>query len=212
MPESPAINWQDLYRQRQDIADRFGDIWDLPLDKRYHLVLSRHGAEGSRLIEVGAGDRGLESKMRGYWGDLEYSSCDIDETYPHEFGHYDDISGEFDVACAFELIEHMPLGDAYAMLCKLHEVITPGGKLLLTTPNIYYPPAFLRDATHITPFCYDELGAVVQLAGFRVTHLYRLHHDSVIKKFLKRFVFYPLYRIVGIDFSKQIMLVAEKPG
>jgi hypothetical protein len=85
-----------------------------------------------------------------------------------------------------------------------------GGAIALTTPNVYYPPAFLRDATHRTPFCYDELGGLLQLSGFEVTHVYRLHQDALIKRFAKRYLFYPLYRLLGIDFAHGIMVVAQK--
>ena len=206
-----TLDWQQLYRQRQDIADRFGDIWDLPIDKRYHRVLAREGRGGVRLLEIGAGDRGLERRMQEYWGDLEYLSCDIDPTFQHDFTHIDEAVGEYDLVCAFELIEHLELRAAGHMAQRMYELTSPGGRVVLTTPNIFYPPAFMRDATHVTPFCYDELGGLLQLAGFRVTRIYRLYHDAVIKKLLRRYLAYPLFRLMGIDFARQIIVVAEKP-
>jgi len=47
--------------------------------------------------------------------------------------------------------------------------------------------------------------------GFNVTHIYRLYNDSLLKKFVKRILFYSLFRVLGIDFAKQIIVVAEKP-
>ncbi len=206
-----TIDWQKLYRERQAVADRFGEIWDLPVDKRYHKVLSRLGASGVTLLEIGAGDRTLAEKMNGYWGAFDYRSCDIDSSYQHDYSHIDEATGDYDLICGFELIEHLSLDEAHHMCERCFELAKPGGKIALTTPNIFYPPAFLRDATHITPFCYDELGGLLQLCGFNVVEIYRLYHDSVVKKFLKRFLSYPIYRITGIDFAKQIMVVAEKP-
>lgn len=211
MAESTAaIDWQKLYRNRQQTADRFGDIWDLPVASRYHRVVAAEGKAGVSLLEVGAGDRSFQQKMQGYWGDLDYRSCDIDSTYPHDFSHIDDVTGSFDIICSFEMIEHLTLVDAHHMVCRMFELVKPGGLVALTTPNIYYPPGFLRDATHITPFCYDELGGLLTLAGFRVKSIHRLYHDSLVKKLFKRFLFYPLYRLMGIDYAKQIIIVAEK--
>ena len=212
MSEQTSINWQQLYRHRRAIAQRFGAIWDIPVRKRYHQVLSDLGEAGISLLEIGAGNRGLAQRMGNYWSHFDYRSCDIDDTYEHDFGHISKIEGRYDVICAFEVIEHMPLQEAADMLVKLRQHLKPGGRLVLTTPNTFYPPAFLRDATHITPFCFDELAGLVNLAGFRVQSIYRLYHDALFKKFIRRIVMYPLFRLLGIDYAKQILVVAENPG
>ena len=207
-----TIDWQHLYRHRKSAEKRFGDIWQLPLRKRYHQVLADQGRAGVSLLEVGAGDRALQDTMKRYRGQFNYVSCDIDPTYEHEFKASSEITGEYDVIAIFEMIEHVPLADAASLLQDCFEHLKPGGKIVLTTPNTYYPPAYLRDATHITPFCYDELAGLLDLCGFRTSAIYRLHHDAVLKKFLKRVVFYPLFRLLGIDFAHQIAVVAEKPA
>lgn len=206
-----TIDWQKLYLERKVIADRFGEIWDLPVATRYHRVVASVGRRGTSVLEVGAGDRSFQRKLEGYWGNVSYMSCDIDPTHEHDFSHIDEVKGEYDLVCAFEMIEHLTLSDAQHMVTRIYDLVRPGGKLALTTPNIYYPPAYLRDVTHITPFCYDELGALLQLAGFKVTSIHRLYHDSLVKKFIRRVLFYPVFRVLGIDFARQIIVVAEKP-
>ena len=204
------LDWSRIYGQRQAVADRFGKVWDLPLARRYYNVLAGVGRQGCRLLELGAGDRALQAKMRGFWQSFDYQSCDIDVSGGHDFHHIDEVTGQYDVICGFEMIEHVTLSEAHHILSRCYELLANGGKIALTTPNIFYPPAFLRDATHITPFCYDELGGLLQACGFEVEKIYRLHHDALLKKFLKRVVFYPLYRLLGIDYSHQIMVVAQK--
>lgn len=207
-----GINWSELYQHRRTIAGRFGNIWDLPLARRYNNVLEALGRGGTSLLEIGAGDRALQDKMTAAWGSFEYRSCDIDDRYDHDFGSIGHVTGSFDIVCGFEVIEHVTLVDAADMIRQSERVLKPGGCLALTTPNIFYPPGFLRDATHITPFCYDELGGLASYCGLEVEAIYRLHHDSLIKKWIKRVVAYPLYRMMGIDFAHQIMVVARKPG
>ena len=211
MPDYAKIDWQQLYRHRQLIGEQFGDLWQLPVRKRYHQVLSAYGSSGVSLLEVGAGNRGLADRMQDYWGQFDYQSCDIDRTYEHDYLSVDEVEGKYDVICAFELIEHLPLQEAAYMLSKLRKHLKPGGRLVLTTPNIFYPPAFMRDASHVTPFCYDELGGLLTMAGFRVQSIYRLYHDALLKKFVRRVLMYPIFRILGIDFAKQVAVVAENP-
>ncbi|MFN3237101.1 MAG: class I SAM-dependent methyltransferase [Pseudomonadales bacterium] len=207
-----TIDWQQLYQQRKAAAKKFGSIWQVPLRKRYHTVLAELGEANISLLEVGAGDRALQQTMSRYWGAFSYASCDIDATFEHDFASTKDLRGEYDLVAIFEMIEHVPLLDAAEVLQDCLRHLKPGGKIMLTTPNTYYPPAYLRDATHITPFCYDELAGLLSLCGFQVTAIYRLHHDSVIKKAIKRYLAYPLFRLLGIDFAHQIAVVAEKPA
>ena len=206
------IDWSQLFEQRKMIASRFGNIWKIPIARRYYDVLRKLGRESVTVLEIGAGDRGLEKKMAGYWGQFDYRSCDIDTRYEHDFNEIDSVTGEFDLICAFEMIEHVTLEEARHLLSKCFELNVPGGQIAITTPNIYYPPDFLRDATHRTPFCYDELGGLLQLCGYETTAIYRLYHDSIVKKFIKRVLMYPIFRVLGIDFAHQIMVVGRKPS
>jgi hypothetical protein len=82
---------------------------------------------------------------------------------------------------------------------------------MITTPNIFYPPSYLCDATHITPWCYHDLGGIAGLAGFEMKKMYRLYKESLLEQLVRRYLAYPLFRLVGIDFAKQIILVATRP-
>ena len=206
-----TIDWSRLFEQRQKIAKRFGSIWRIPVARRYHEVLSRLGKESVTVLEIGAGDGRLKHKMANYWGQFNYSSCDIDPHHEHDFNGIESVTGEFDLICAFEMIEHLELEEARRLLSKCFDLNVKGGQIALTTPNIYYPPDFLRDATHRTPFCYDELGGLLQLCGYETTAIYRLYHDSVAKKLVKRILMYPVFRVLGIDFAHQIKVVGRKP-
>lgn len=211
MPGWPVADWSNLYQHRKAIADGFAaGIWSVPLEKRYHTVLDRLGRRGMRVLEVGAGARALQQRLEARWGEVDYMSCDIDQSQPHDFYNIDEVTGSYDLVVGLEVIEHLPLDAAKHLVARAWDLLEPGGRIALTTPNTFYPPAYLRDATHITPFCFDELGGLLRAAGFEVTGLFRLHHDALLKKLLKRVLLYPLYRIVGIDFAHQIMVVGRK--
>ena len=167
------------------------------------------GAKNSSLLEIGAGIRALAERMRGCWNEFDDRSRDI--TFGHDFTHSFITVGFYDIICVFEVIKQLTLQEAAEMLIKLRAHLKPGGLLILTTPNTFYPPAYLRDATHVTPFCFDELAGLVSLAGYQVQFIYRLFHDSLLKKCVKRFLMYSLFRVLGIDYAKQVLVVAKTP-
>jgi hypothetical protein len=82
---------------------------------------------------------------------------------------------------------------------------------VLSTPNTYYPPAYLRDATHRTPLCYDELAGLLAAAGWDVQRVVRIYHDPVWRNIARRYLFGWLFRLIGIDFARQIVVVARNP-
>ncbi len=206
-----TVDWSQLFKNRSEVNRCFDSIWKLPIAPRYSDVLLNADISPTALLEVGAGDRGLQKKVAGRWPECHYLSFDVDPCGDHDFLDLDEITGEYDVICMFEVIEHLSPSLPLLTLNKCFKVLTPGGLLMVTTPNIYYPPAYLRDATHVTPWCYDELGGIAKLAGFEVKQLYRLYKESLLKQFIRRYCAYPLFRMVRIDYAKQIMLVAAKP-
>jgi len=207
-----AVDWSQLFKHRSGVKDRYTSIWSLPIAPRYSDVLFAESKNPASLLEIGAGDRDLQKKIFRKWPDCAYFSFDVDRNGDHDFYELEDVSGKYDLVCMFEIIEHVSPPLALAILKKCYEVLNPGGVLMVTTPNIYYPPGYLRDATHVTPWCYDELGGIATLAGFEVKKLVRLYKESLLEQFVRRYCAYPLFRLLRIDFAKQIMLVASKPA
>jgi len=162
------------------------------------------------VLELGGGQRQLEKKLQKLFHSITYRSFDIDGTNYHDYYQLGEIDGKYNIACMIEVIEHVRPEEALLMLNKIHEVLEDDGLAILTTPNIYYPPEYLRDATHITPWCFDEMGSIVQLAGFEVINIYRLFSGNLKKKLLHRVLFYPVHRVLEIDFAKHIVIVAKK--
>jgi hypothetical protein len=205
-----SFSWSRQYQARQAIARRFGRIFALPIVKRLRDVFLAQIREGDQVLEVGAGGRAMAELVARERPRARYVSCDPDPEGAHEFRSLSEAGGPYDCIAAFEVIEHLALDEIVPWLARLAELLVPGGRLVLSTPNTYYPPDFLRDATHRTPLCYDELGALVENSGLEVVRLVRIYHDPLHRKFLKRYVFGWLFRLIGIDFARQIVLVAQK--
>lgn len=205
-------SWSRQYALRRGIAARFGKIFAVPLVKRCRDVLLSHAAPDTRVLEIGAGDRRLKSELTGRHPGLRYESMDIDPCGEHDYTSLDDVTDRYELIFAFELVEHLTLDELRAWFEEVAALLQPGGRLLVTTPNIYYPPNFLRDVTHRTPLCFDELGAMVECVGLKTEHIYRVYHDPIHRMLLRRYLFGWVFRMIGIDFARQIMLVAQKPA
>ncbi|MEX1032568.1 MAG: methyltransferase domain-containing protein [Cellvibrionaceae bacterium] len=210
-PTQP-LDWSKLYQCRRATQKRYPGIWTLPIRKRHHQLVTEHLTDIDSILELGAGSRNFYDLISKRKAGISYKSFDIDRTHAHDFHRLEDISGSYDAVCMFEVIEHVSPKLASQMLTTAYRHLKPNGLLFVTTPNTFHPPEYLRDATHITPWCYDELGAVVQLTGFELHAIYRLYQDSLLKKLARRFVFQPLFRILGLDFAKQIIAIGRKPA
>jgi SAM-dependent methyltransferase len=204
-------SWSEQYKLRRAAAQRFGRIFALPIVRRVRDVLLACVDDGARVLEVGAGDRRMGELLRKSRANVEYRSIDIDPRGEHDYRSLDEIDRRFDCVFAFEVVEHIAVDEIPAWLSRLAELLEPGGRLVLSTPNTYYPPAFLRDITHRTPLCYDELAALAAAAGLDVGRIARVYHDPVHRALLRRYLFGWLFEMIGIDFARQIVLVAEKP-
>lgn len=74
---------------------------------------------------------------------------------------------EFDVACAFDVIEHVD--DDRGVLSQMYEACRPGGGLILTVPQHHWLWSYRDEiACHKRRYSRDELRGKVREAGFEV--------------------------------------------
>jgi 2-polyprenyl-3-methyl-5-hydroxy-6-metoxy-1,4-benzoquinol methylase len=210
-PAPSEFSWSTLYRLRKEAARRFGPLYSLPIVKRASGILLDAARSGDRILEVGAGDRRMRAKLERAHGGVHYESLDVDPQGDHDYGSLSEVTGPYDLVFAFEVVEHLPVDDIVPWLSALCQRTRRGGTLLLSTPNTYYPPAYLRDATHRTPLCYDELSALCAASGWQVERVMRVYHEPVHRTLVRRYLFGWLFRLLGLDFAKQIVLLARKP-
>jgi len=202
-----VISWSELNERRRAIRARWPTIWSLPRVARSTRYAAERIRQGQGVLDVGA--------SRGGFGDrlpdgVDYRTLDSDPLVEPDFRSLEAVdAASFDVVTCFETLEHLTLEEAVETLEGIARALRPGGHLFLSTPNVHHPWAYLRSATHKTPFCYDELGGLIEAAGMRVEGLFRCHKDSALKG-VARTLARPLYRVVGVDWCKSILAVARR--
>ena len=204
------VSWNKLFEHRDKIHQRYPEIWDLKiLRKRFPLILETI-RDGEKVLDIGASSRELEGRLRSHYPNVIYKSMDMDQERPHDFYSLEEIQESFDVVMLFEVIEHLELEEGAKPLERIYELLNPGGRLILTTSNIFNPGRFWRDASHRVACCYDELGGILLAQRFHIKRMYRTYNDVFHHYLLRVYVMAPLHRYLGIDFAKSILVVAEK--
>lgn len=93
-------------------------------------------------------------------------------------------AAKYHLALALEIIEHMPRARGETLLERLHRLLAPGGRLLLSTPNRLSPEGLAGyywhekvrrkavwkawDPTHVHIYSSFEIVALLRAHGFRV--------------------------------------------
>jgi len=108
------------------------------------------------------------------------------------------------------VIDHLGLDEGREFVKKIYQVLNPGGRVALTTPNVHTPGQYWKDATHLMPYHYEELGGLFLSEGFELVDIRRIFRKSYFRYYLKGYVLSFLFRFLGIDFSESILLVARR--
>jgi SAM-dependent methyltransferase len=198
-----GISWGRLFDYRDKIHRRYREIWDIK-------ILRKRFPDGEKVLDIGASNRNLEGRLKRHYPKLIYKSMDIDREQFHDFYSLEEIRETFDIVFLFEVIEHLDLEEGVRLLKRVYDFLNEGGRLILTTPNVFNPSRFWRDATHKVAYCYDELGGLLLAQGFQIKVMYRTYSDAFHRYFFRVYVMVPLHRYLGIDFAKSILVIAEK--
>lgn len=158
----------------------------------YRDLLSR--CAGRRVLEAGSGEgygANMIADVAAQVTGLDYDVSAVEHVrarYPRVEMLHGNLAelplpdASVDTVVNFQVIEH--LWDQAQFLRECHRVLTPGGELLISTPNrITFSPG--RD-TPLNPFHTRELNAaelteLLTLAGFRVELMTGVHHAARLR-------------------------------
>lgn len=208
--ENVHTEWSSLFSYRDKIHKRYPEVWDIPLIKKRSHLLRGTLRDGMTLLDIGAGMKGMKKEIENIGIKLTYKSMDVDRSNQHDYYDIGSISETFDVIIMFEVIEHMSLQEGLDLMKRLFSIMNEKGIIVLSTPNIFNPSRFMRDATHQTFYAYDELCGLLNIANFNIKELYRSYNDAFHRYFLKVYMLGWLFRLLGIDYAYSIFVVGEK--
>lgn len=210
----PEIAWGALYAARRAAHARWPDHFRLPVRKSPGRVVASVCPPGGVVLDVGAGDRSLRDALARHAPGVTYRSLDPEPAAgpPHDYRALAEVREPVDVVACLEVLEHVPLAEGVALLRAAAAVLRPGGACVCSTPSVFTPGRFLRDATHRTPYAWDELAGVCALAGLTVESLCRTWNAPAVPRAIRLWLAAPLHRYLGSDFADSVCAVARRPA
>jgi len=209
-------SWSHLYKFRREVYKIYPDFWKIRVKKKPLQILNETiramgiPTEKFEMLDIGSSNRVMGDKLKKLFPGIRYESMDIDREQYHDYYDLNDIRKKYDLVCSFEVIEHLFFDDAIDMLTKSYEILKPGGKLIISTPNVFHPNRYW-EYSHKVSYRYDEIGAILLAMGFKINHIYRIYNDAFLRRWFRLNVAFPLHRYLCVDFAKSILVVAEKP-
>jgi len=203
-------SWSEFYRYRKMFRNSVNSIWKIPIIKRELPLILAKLKNSSKVLEIGASssNRYKPGILEAFPG-VEYKSMDVDRQTKQDFYSLDDITGQYDLIISFEVVEHLLLNEIMATLKKAYDVTAGNGHIILSTPNIFHPHRFW-DSTHKTPLRYEEISALLMIAGYKDIKVYRKHTEPFLQKMIRHTIGKPLHKMLDIDFAKTIVVVGRK--
>ena len=205
-----VVHWGEQLKWREKVHQQYPEVWDLGIVKKRLPFILKYLTEGESVLEIGAYDRELGGRIKKYRPHTLYKSLDIDPSYPHDYASLEEVKEEFDMVLLFEVIEHLDWERGREMAARIFDILKPGGRVILTTPNVYTPGQYWKDVSHLTPYHYEELGGLFLSEQFESIDFFRYYNAPFLQYVMKVHLFSPVFRFLGIDFTKSILLMAKK--
>jgi predicted SAM-dependent methyltransferase len=203
-------SWSTLYKTRREIQRQFPDFWDLAVRKKHLEIVLEEIRDGDSILDIGSSTRELRQRLIDAAScKVTYRSMDIDRETKQDYYSLDEIKEKFNMVFLFEVIEHLSFEDGVQLLNTIHNLLVPGGKLILTTPNSYHPNRYW-EYSHKVSYRYDEIGGILISLGFKVSKIFRIYNDAFFRRLFRLWIAAPLHRYLCVDFAKSILVIAAK--
>lgn len=170
--------------------------------------------EAPSLLDVGAGDLRVMRKLQaaGYRG--EYHTQDIGAEGRYTYRTLEEVGHPYGAILCLDVLEHLSLEAGLSLVRRMISLLSPGGALVIQTPNAAYIPSPLSwDMTHVQLYNIQDLWAFLTcegmaVAGYRV--LLGPERPGAFVAARTAIASYMKLKILGCDFANNIAVVARK--
>jgi hypothetical protein len=204
-------SWGEMTRHRVRITDAVGHVFRLPVVGSQWEALAACMEPGVRVLDVGAGRRRFERRLREAFPGLVYESFDVDRALPHDYYDLDEARGPYDRVMVLDVLEHLSLEEGLGLLARARDLLAPGGRLVVMVPNTFSPSTCLWDATHRTHYSFAELGGALLALGFEFPEIVRVHKARLGQRVL-RALLRPVLKLLQTDPATHVRLAARRPA
>jgi hypothetical protein len=168
----------------------------------------------STILDMGAGNRTFKVLLDAIGVNSIYKSFDIDKNNSHDYHSIEEITEKYNHVILFNLLEHLPFETGLEYLTKAQDALENNGLLFISVPNIWHPNHMWRcDITHIKPYPFQDLFAILSYMGFKEIEMYRIYHRPYrfsIKHYLINKLKILLHEIMELDYTKDMWFIAKK--
>jgi hypothetical protein len=204
-------SWNRLMKWRKECYVRFGPVSNMPLRSladELPGLLSSH----CRVLDVGAGaHKPLQALVES--SSAIYFTMDTDPGGTFDFRSFEDMPPEtrFDVITADQVLEHMPVEDAFTIVSEAYRHLSEGGSFVASVPNTAHPVR-QWDCTHVTAWAPNDLYSLLRSAGFFVKSMSRFNKFPLTTNPFRRWVVKTVCREFRVDWCDSIVSVGQKNG
>ena len=116
---------------------------DTHLHEQAFWLIKKYVSQDNTIVDIGAGAGAFCQRLFDYGYDVTGVDIDKEKWIPKAIpflqlnidqGIQKYVNRQFDVACCFEVIEHVE--NPWNLMREIRSIVKPGGLLLLSTPNI----------------------------------------------------------------------------
>lgn len=206
MPKPVLVSTGNPRQEAMNIhAEQLGLYFSrLPLSKR------------ARILDIGAGEKQLLEALKVRDIDVDYRSMDVSNASGVVYDFYDieSVTGEYDLIIMQEVIEHLNLETGLKYLRKAYDLLSPGGFIVVTVPNMLRPVQFFIDFSHITHYPLSDLYGILRSIGFSGEAILRRVEIKPAGMSVKKRIIYSmrklLYRLMGFEWAHGVLCMIGK--